>query len=258
MFDIDGVIRDVTNSYRLSIQETVNLFSSWRPSVQDIDALKAEGCWNNDWDVSLELIKKALNQKGNTQKCPTRNEVITVFNKFYFGCSPNKPSREWTGFINNEKLLVNKMFFEELYSQGILFGFVSGAEPPSIKFVLENKLSLNNPIFIGMGQAPEKPDPRGFISIMEQLIQKPLGSDIAPIGYLGDTVADILMIKNARKLIPSQKFLSFGIAPPHLHKSQNKTQRFNYENALKEAGADYIIQKTPDITDAFFRAIATN
>ncbi len=26
LFDIDGVIRDVTNSYRLAIQETVNFF----------------------------------------------------------------------------------------------------------------------------------------------------------------------------------------------------------------------------------------
>ena len=35
LFDIDGVIRDVTNSYRLAIQETVNFFSGWRPSIED-------------------------------------------------------------------------------------------------------------------------------------------------------------------------------------------------------------------------------
>jgi len=41
LFDIDGVIRDVTNSYRLAIQETVNFFSGWRPSIEDIDSIKS-------------------------------------------------------------------------------------------------------------------------------------------------------------------------------------------------------------------------
>ena len=53
LFDIDGVIRDVTNSYRLAIQETVHFFSEWRPSIEDIDSIKSEGSWNNDWDLSL-------------------------------------------------------------------------------------------------------------------------------------------------------------------------------------------------------------
>ena len=43
LFDIDGVIRDVTNSYRMAIQETVCFFCGWKPSIQDIDYLKSEG-----------------------------------------------------------------------------------------------------------------------------------------------------------------------------------------------------------------------
>ena len=48
LFDIDGVIRDVTNSYRMAIKETVSFFCGWTPSIQDIDSIKSEGCWNND------------------------------------------------------------------------------------------------------------------------------------------------------------------------------------------------------------------
>ena len=58
LFDIDGVIRNVSNSYRLAVQKTVLHFCGWEPSSQDIDNLKNEGIWNNDWDLSLELIKR--------------------------------------------------------------------------------------------------------------------------------------------------------------------------------------------------------
>ncbi len=37
LFDIDGVIRDVTNSYRMAIQETVYFFCKWKPSIGDIE-----------------------------------------------------------------------------------------------------------------------------------------------------------------------------------------------------------------------------
>ena len=48
LFDIDGVIRSVENSYRLSLKKTVYKFSGWEPSYVDIDNAKNEGIWNND------------------------------------------------------------------------------------------------------------------------------------------------------------------------------------------------------------------
>ena len=58
IFDIDGVIRDVSMSYRKSIQLTVEHYTNWKPSMNDIDLLKSEGIYNNDWDLSLELINR--------------------------------------------------------------------------------------------------------------------------------------------------------------------------------------------------------
>ena len=58
LFDIDGVIRSVENSYRLSLKKTVYIFTGWEPSYIDIDNAKNEGIWNNDWDLSLEFIKR--------------------------------------------------------------------------------------------------------------------------------------------------------------------------------------------------------
>jgi HAD superfamily hydrolase (TIGR01548 family) len=58
IFDIDGVIRDVGGSYRRALADTVEHFtdSAYRPTPLDIDQLKSEGIWNNDWEASQELI----------------------------------------------------------------------------------------------------------------------------------------------------------------------------------------------------------
>ena len=140
LFDIDGVIRSVENSYRLSLKKTVYKFSGWEPSYKDIDNAKNEGIWNNDWDLSLELIKRRIKKKNLDLEIPSREEIVKCFGEFYFGGDPNKDSKYWSGFITNEELLVDKKFFDLIQSNGIIWGFVSGAESTSAKFVLEKRL----------------------------------------------------------------------------------------------------------------------
>ena len=247
LFDIDGVIRDVTYSYRMAIQETVNTFCGWKPSIQDIDSIKSEGCWNNDWDLSLEMINRHIQLKQLSITVPTRISLIKCFENYYFGGDPNKESNKWSGFINNEKLLINKDFFDNLTQLRIGWGFVSGAELPSAKFVLEQRLGLDSPPLIAMGDAPDKPDPTGFILLSSQLSNTPLGKLTPPVAYIGDTVADVKTVINARSVIPEQEFISLGIAPPHLSGITNKEKRLSYEIKLKEAGADIIIKSISNL-----------
>ena len=247
LFDIDGVIRSVENSYRLSLKKTVYKFSGWEPSYVEIDNAKNEGIWNNDWDLSLELIKR-FKKKGNSNLViPTREEIVKCFEEFYFGGDPNKDSKYWTGFITNEELLVDKKFFDLLESNGIIWGFVSGAEPASAKFVLEKRLGLKSPPLISMGDAPDKPDPKGFINLSKKLLGDNLGESNLPIAYVGDTIADVNTVINARKEIPSQKFISIGIAPPHLHLKSRLKERTSYEKNLKNAGAELILNSINDL-----------
>ena len=84
LFDIDGVIRSVENSYRLSLKKTVYKFSGWEPSYIDIDNAKNEGIWNNDWDLSLEFIKRYIKSKNLKIKPPKRDSIISCFEDFYF------------------------------------------------------------------------------------------------------------------------------------------------------------------------------
>ena len=124
LFDIDGVIRSVENSYRLSLKKTVYKFSGWEPSYLDIDNAKNEGVWNNDWDLSLELIKRFIKKENLNLEIPSREAIVKCFEDFYFGGDPNKDSKYWSGFIKNEDLLVDKAFFDSLQNKGIIWGFV--------------------------------------------------------------------------------------------------------------------------------------
>ena len=122
-----------------------------------------------------------------------------MFSGFYFGGDPEGDPTQWQGFIGDEPLLVDRAFFEELTRQHIRWGFVSGAEPPSARYVLQQRLGLSDPPLIAMGDAPDKPDPTGLIRLAEQLAA---GEVPRWIAYIGDTVADVQTVGNARQQRP--------------------------------------------------------
>ena len=90
LFDIDGVIRDVSGSYRRAITETVHHYAGWRPDAAAIDALKSEGCWNNDWEASRELLRRHWQSQASSHRpapaeLPALPQLVEVFGRFYFG-----------------------------------------------------------------------------------------------------------------------------------------------------------------------------
>ena len=229
------MIRDVAGSYRRALQCTVQHYCGWQPSADAIDALKAEGAWNNDWDASLELLRR------HGAALPHRATLIDVFSDFYFGGDPEGDPSQWTGFIGDEPLLVDASFFATLSQRKVRWGFVSGAEPPSARFVLQQRLGLQDPPLIAMGDAPDKPDPTGLIRLA-----KALGADIegARVAYLGDTVADVHTVIQARERWPEQRFVSLAVVPPHLQTAGQAQARAIYEQRLQEAGADLVLNNT--------------
>lgn len=132
LFDIDGVVRDVGNSYRRAVVDTVNHYSGWEPESSAIDALKSEGLWNNDWDCSMELLRRRRESDQPDLVLPEYDALVHVFSGFYFGATPDGKVSEdpatWTGHIKNEPLLVDKAYFEALTAAEVAYGFVSGAE----------------------------------------------------------------------------------------------------------------------------------
>jgi phosphoglycolate phosphatase-like HAD superfamily hydrolase len=57
VFDMDGVLVDVTDSYRETIVRTVEHFAGQTISRDTIQDYKNQGGWNNDWALSQKICK---------------------------------------------------------------------------------------------------------------------------------------------------------------------------------------------------------
>ena len=239
VFDIDGVIRDVSGSYRRALADTVEHFtdSSHRPTSEEIDEMKAEGIWNNDWEASQELIKKFFDNLG--QPMPISYEAIV---KFFQGQYRGVDRDRWDGYITTEPLIATTEYFQELTIAGIGWGFFSGATRASAGYVLK-RLAIADPVLIAMEDAAGKPDPSGLLLAVKQLEIKYSKSPIAVV-YVGDTVADMLTVVRARTHDLSYKYLAVGVIPPHVQKDL----RDRYAALLKQNGADIVLNSVLELT----------
>lgn len=251
VFDIDGVIRDVSGSYRRAIADTVEHFTdgAYRPSQLEIDQLKSEGVWNNDWQASEELIYRYFEtqgqrRSGNAEESHTQldyNAIVAFFQARYRGPDP----QNWTGYICQEPLLLQPSYLEQLSVAGILWGFFSGATRGSATYVLEKRLGLRSPVLIAMEDAPGKPDPTGLLATVRQL-EEPLVDSATPVVYVGDTVADLYTLVKARSLFPSRTWIGVGVLPPHVLKTPERSQA--YADTLEVAGAAAIFRNVQELT----------
>src|SRR6204780_5606484 len=55
VFDMDGVLTEVSESYREAIVQTVEHFTGQRISRDLIQQYKNQGGWNNDWALSRKI-----------------------------------------------------------------------------------------------------------------------------------------------------------------------------------------------------------
>lgn len=195
-----------------------------------------------------------LRRQGTCSPLPTFDDIVAVFSEAYFGGDPNGDPSCWRGFIGNEPLLVSSDFFNTLSDAGFAWGFVSGAEPPSCRYVLEQRLGLVDPPLIAMGDAPDKPDPQGLLRLTASLLGRHaapgLGPHAPPVAYLGDTVTDVVTLQRARQEVPEQRWRALAVAPPHLHSAEAQVARGTYERQLLEAGAEVILTTTAAVIEA--------
>lgn len=246
VFDIDGVVRDVAESYRRAIADTVEHVTdgAYRPSGVDIDQLKSEGIWNNDWEASRELVYRYFETQGQarSQVALDYDTLVAFFQSRYRG----PDSEHWTGYICSEPLLLQSSYLDNLTAAGIPWGFFSGAPKSEAQYALHRRLDLQTPALVAMEDAPGKPDPTGLLAVVEQLEQQHNIERETPVLYAGDTVADIYTVQKARTLYPGRTWLAVGILPPHVQ--GNLERRDAYENTLQNAGAAVVLSNVEQLT----------
>ena len=247
VFDIDGVLRDVGGSYRRAIADTVEHYtqSHYRPTIEDIDQLKSEGIWNNDWKASEVMIHRWFESKGQPKPAATYEEITDYFQRQYRGPDTEDPD-QWTGYISSEPLLVDRDYLQTLGQSGIPYAFFSGATQGSANFVLQRRIGLSEPILVAMEDAPGKPDPTGLMMAVEQVEAQKFIDETLPVIYAGDTAADMKTIIAAKAQFPERQWLAIGILPPHTQK--NEAYKANYAEKLKTAGAVTVLESVRSIT----------
>jgi hypothetical protein len=83
IFDMDGVIIDVSNSYRDTVRQTTKLFFSPAQhaellpeplfNLSDLAAVKHSGGLNNDWDLSFQTISLLFTHVEKPDICEARD-----------------------------------------------------------------------------------------------------------------------------------------------------------------------------------------
>ncbi|MEL6137033.1 MAG: TIGR01548 family HAD-type hydrolase [Cyanobacteria bacterium J06628_6] len=254
IFDIDGVVRDVGGSYRRALADTVEQFTgqlsavAYRPAPADIDRLKSEGCWNNDWEASQELIYRHLESQGQPREQVTLDydRLVDFFQQRYRG-QGDDPT-QWDGYITQEPLLMTAAYLEKLTHAGILWAFFSGATRGSAHYILQQRMGLSQPPLVAMEDAPGKPDPTGLLQAVQMVSSAPL-----PVIYAGDTVADMETVMRAKTQFPERQWLAVGVLPPHAQ--LDPTYRNTYTQMLMQTGADTVLATVEELDAARVRAL---
>lgn len=221
LFDMDGVLVDVSSSYRKAIQETVGFFTGKKAQLKEIQGFKQKGGYNNDWD----LTEAILFTRGKTVP---KLEIIEKFQEFYIGVEGKN------GFIENEKWLLSVELLKQLHKKYSL-GIVTGRPREEALFVLR-KFEVENlfDVLVTMEDYPPekaKPDP---YSINLALIK--IGKTEAI--YVGDSVDDINAAKRAN-------IKPVGCIPPGIPATQLK-------ELLMKQGAKIILDDINAINEALF------
>jgi len=166
VFDMDGVLVDVRESYRETIVRTVEHFTGHAIPRQLIQEFKNQGGWNNDWELSQRLCA----EHGVTVEYDT---VVEYFNHLFLE----------QGLIHRERWLPRPGFIEELAGRYTLAIF-TGRNTLELGITLDREGCRHHFLTVTSDDVMRfKPDPEGLHKIMAAHPGRELL-------YLGDSVDD--------------------------------------------------------------------
>ena len=217
LFDMDGVLVDVSFSYRLTIKKVVEHFLNRTISFSQIQDYKNRGGLNCDWD----LTEKILEEHGATVK---KQRIIDLFQRIYLG-------NNFDGFIRNEKWLLDAHILEKIMNH-FKTGIVTGRPREEAIYILQ-RFSVQDyfSVLITRDEVPqgkEKPDPYSIKLAMKQLCAN-------EAYYIGDNIDD--MIAARRASVFAVGIISRGV------------EDGNQREMLLNSGAQLVLKNVDDILE---------
>ncbi|MSP92095.1 MAG: aminotransferase class I/II-fold pyridoxal phosphate-dependent enzyme [Myxococcales bacterium] len=230
LLDMDGVLVDVSASYRCAILETAREFlgrSGAPASVIDqvddatVEALKRSGGLNNDWDCTIAL----LHQFGVDVP---RHQIVEAFQQRYWG-------NDGTGYIAREPWLVPAAVVGRI-GRRFTTAIVTGRPRTEAIFTLRrHAVSDTWPIVVALEDAePPKPHAAPILCALEQLRRSGASGSADLAAYVGDGVDDM-------RAAVAAGVLPVGVLPPQATWDDGLVDR------LYDAGAHCVFASVEEV-----------
>jgi HAD superfamily phosphatase len=177
IFDMDGVLVDVTESYRETIARTVEHFTGRRLTPAEIQQFKNQGGWNDDWKLSHHIVTEA--------GIDAQFEAVKAyFQSIFHGNGTD-------GLILRERWVARPGVLERL-NQSFRFALFTGRQKWEAELTLRRFApELEFSPIVGMNEVQRhKPDPEGLLQVLDT-------RPGAKAYYVGDTVDDARCAQSA-------------------------------------------------------------
>lgn len=208
LFDMDGVLADVGDSYRAAIQETCSAFGV-SITADDIAEAKARGQANDDWVLTWNLVAQRVGDP------PTLEAVTEQFEELYQGTSDQPGLRRHESLIPDRELLIR---MAESFAMAIVTG---RPRADAERFLRDEELQDLFPCVVCREDAPLKPDPAPVLKAMQDL-------GVRTAWMLGDTPDDLVAARGAGAI-------PVGVVPPGSGNSA-------VSETLLKAGAAFVLE----------------
>jgi HAD superfamily phosphatase len=170
VFDMDGVLVDVSESYRETIQQTVAHFTGQRVTREAIQDWKNRGGWNDDWALSTAMIRAAGVEADY-------DAVVQHFQGLFHGNGSD-------GLLLRERWIARAGLLERLSERFQLALFTGRLRWEAELTLRRFAPDLRFEPIVGAGDVPNhKPAPDGLLHIGKLMPESQLW-------YVGDTVDD--------------------------------------------------------------------
>ena len=166
IFDMDGILVDVSKSYREAIRQTAGYFLKRNVLMSEVDDIKNIIGMNNDWDATYSLINKSsINYES----------VKAYFQKIYLD-----------GLINKEKLLISKEKLQLLKNKYKKLAIATGRPKIEAEYAIKkNKLEKIFDCIVALEDVKNcKPYPDSLFAVIKKLSLK-------QTIYIGDNPSDV-------------------------------------------------------------------
>lgn len=175
--DMDGVLIDTSESYDQAVIATVEQLSGNKVSIEQIESLRRQGGFNNDWVLSQAL----LSQLGREFQL---DQVTEVFQKLYLGeglaagkeatnittnKAKNNNNEIQGGLMANETLLISKQLVSFIKSQQTTeFAIVTG-RPRQEAMMGQSMINLATLDLMSLCDVKQgKPSPEGIQNLQRK------------------------------------------------------------------------------------------